>query len=356
MKITRRTATLGLLSSFAVIPAFALTSSRALAESLADLEEAARKEGEIVSLGCPDDWANWGAQWKGIMEKYGVKHTDTDMSSAEELQKFEAEKANASADFGEIGIEFGPIAAKKGLSQPYKPTTWDKIPAWAKDEEGHWMLGYTGTIAFLIAKTVKTPPRTWSDLLTGDYKVSVGDVGKAAQSNALVLAAAIAQGGGEDNLQPALDLFGKLADAKRLLTIGANPGNMEKGEIEVGIVWDFNALNYRNVVGKEKFDVLIPSEGSVTSGYTTTINAYAKHPNLAKVSREYVFSEEGQINFARGFARPILIDSITLPADAAENVLPKEQYAKARPVNSDLWMGAAKQLGRQWQEQVLSKM
>lgn len=351
MQITRRTAVLGLLSS-----SLSLIAAPSFAETLAELEEQARKEGEIVSLGCPDDWANWGAQWKAIMAKYGVKHTDTDMSSAEELAKFEAEKANASADFGEIGIEFGPIAAKKGISAPYKPTNWDKIPAWAKDEEGHWMLGYTGTISFLVSKKVANPPKTWSDLAQGDYKVAVGDVGKAAQSNALVLAAAIALGGGEENLQPAIDLFVKLAEQKRLLTIGADPANMEKGEIEVGIVWDFNALNYRNLVGKDKFDVWIPSEGSVISGYTTTINAYSKRPAIAKMTREFIFTEEGQINFARGFARPILIDHITLPPDVAENVLPKEQYAKARPVDSTLWMDAAKQLGRTWQEQVLSKM
>ena len=353
MIINRRTA---LLSIGTFIAGLGAAPSFALAETLAEMEAAARKEGDIVSLGLPNDWANWGGQWDAIMKKYGVTHTDTDMSSAEELAKFEAEKANASADIGEVGLEFGPIAAKKGLSIPYKPTNWDKIPAWAKDEEGHWMLGYTGTISFIINKNVKNPPKSFADLLTGDYKVAVGDVGKAAQSNALVLAAAIATGGGEENLQPALDLFAKLAEQKRLLTIGANPGNMEKGEIEVGIVWDFNALNYRNLVGKDKFDVLIPSDGSVTSGYTTTINAYAKRPNIAKMVREYIFTEEGQITFARGFARPILIDSITLPPDVAENVLPSEQYAKARPVNAALWMDSAKMLGRQWQEQVLSKM
>ena len=352
MMITRRTTILGLLSTSTL----AFMPATASAQSFEELEAGLRKEGEIVSLGLPDDWANWGGQWKDIMAKYGVKHTDTDMSSAEELQKFEAEKANASADIGEVGLEFGPIAAKKGISAPYKPATWDKIPAWARDDEGHWMLGYTGTIAFIVSKKVANPPKTWSDLATGDYKIAVGDVGKAAQSNALVLAAAIALGGGEENLQPALDLFGKIAEQKRLLTIGANPGNMEKGEIEVGIVWDFNALNYRNIVGKDKFDVFIPSEGSVTSGYTTTINAYSKRPNGARVVREYIFSEPGQINFAKGFARPILIDHIKLPPELIDNVLPSEQYAKARPVNSGLWMDAAKQLGRAWQDQVLSKM
>ncbi len=159
MNINRRTA---LLSIGTFIAGLGAAPSFALAETLAEMEAAARKEGDIVSLGLPDDWANWGGQWNAIMAKYGVTHTDTDMSSAEELAKFEAEKANASADIGEVGLEFGPIAAKKGISAPYKPTNWDKIPAWAKDEEGHWMLGYTGTISFIISKKVKNPPKSWA--------------------------------------------------------------------------------------------------------------------------------------------------------------------------------------------------
>ncbi len=351
MRLTRRTTMAGL-----AMTAFIACHVPAFSQSLEEMMAAARKEGTVVSLGCPDDWANWGDQWKGITAKYGVTHTDTDMSSAEELAKFDAEKSNPSADIGEVGLEFGPIAVAKGLSQPYKTTNWDKIPAWAKDADGHWALGYTGTIAFLISKKVQNPPKTFADLVNGNYKVAVGDVGKAAQSNALVLAAAIAGGGGEENLQPAMDLFAKLAEQKRLLTISSNPANMEKGEIEVGIIWDFNALAYRNSVGKDNWDVVIPADGSVISGYTTTINAYTTRPNIAKLTREFVFSDEGQINFAKGFARPILIDYITLPPEVASNVLPKEQYAKARPVNATLWMDSAKQLSKMWQEQVMSKM
>jgi putative spermidine/putrescine transport system substrate-binding protein len=351
MNINRRATILALaLSSsiFAGMPAFS--------QSMDELEAKGRAEGTIVSLGMPDDWANFGDQWKAITTKYGVTHTDTDMSSAEELAKFEAEKSNPSASIGDVGLEFGPIAVKKGLSMPFKPSTWDKIPAWARDEEGHWMLAYTGTIAFIVSKNVKNPPKSWADLVNGDYKVAVGEVGKAAQSNALVLAAAISGGGGEENLQPAMDIFAKLAEQKRLLTIGTNPANMEKGEIEVGIIWDFNALNYRNTVGADKFDVFIPADGSVTSGYTTIINAYAPQPNMAKLTREFIFSEEGQINFAKGYARPILIDSIKLPPELANNVLPAEQYAKARPINAAVWAESAKQLSKMWQEQVMSKM
>ena len=326
------------------------------AQTMDEMIATAKSEGQIVSLGMPDDWANWGEMWKAITAKYGVTHTDTDMSSAEELAKFEAEKSNASADIGEVGLEFGPIAVTRGLSQPYKTSNWDAIPAWAKDADGHWALGYTGTISMLISKTVANPPKTMADLLTGDYKVSVGEVGKAAQANAAVLAVAIALGGGEDNLAPAIEFFGKLAEQGRLLPVNASVANMEKGEVQVSLVWDFNALAWRDIVGKDKFDVVIPADGSVTSGYTITINAYAKRPNIAKLTREFAFSEEGQIIFAKGYARPILIDQITLPPEALEKVLPSEQYAKARPINAVLWADAAKQLTKMWQEQVAPKM
>src|SRR5262245_59723797 len=103
----------------------------ASAQSVADLEAAARKEGKVVSLGMPDDWANWGEVWKALTAKYGITHTDTDLSSGEALAKIEAEKSNPSADITEIGLEFAPVAIAKGLSQPYKTTNWDKIPEWA---------------------------------------------------------------------------------------------------------------------------------------------------------------------------------------------------------------------------------
>jgi putative spermidine/putrescine transport system substrate-binding protein len=328
----------------------------AKAQTLSDIEAAARKEGKVVSLGMPDDWANWGEIWKALNQKYGVTHTDTDMSSGEAVAKIEAEKSNPSADITEIGIEFVPIAIAKGLSMPYKTSKWDQIPEWARDKDGQWALSYTGTIAFLISKDVKNPPKTFADLVNGDYKVTIGEVGKATQSNLGVLAAAYALGGNEGNMQPAIDMFAKLAEQKRLLSINVDPAQMEKGEVQVGIVWDFNALAYRDIAGKDKWDVVIPADGSLTGGYTTTINAYALHPNIAKLVREYAFTDAGQIAFARGYARPIRIDQITLPPDAAAKMLPSSEYAKARLFDSKAWTAAAPGFIQTWQEQVASKM
>lgn len=326
--------------------------------ALKTLEEAARKEGAVNSVGMPDSWANWKDTWVDLEKKYGLKHMDTDMSSAQEIAKFAAEKDNATADIGDVGAAFGPIAKEQGVTQPYKPSTWDQIPAWAKDADGHWALAYTGSIAFIVNKQlVKEVPKSWADLKKGKYKVAIGDVSAAAQAVNGVLAAAIANGGDEKNIQPGLEFFAEIAKQKRLSLSNPTIQTLEKGEVEVGIVWDFNGLSYRDQIDPSRFEVLIPSDGSVISGYTSIINKYAKNPNAAKLAREYIFSDAGQINLAKGNARPIRAEHLTLPAEVQAKLLPNEQYAKVQPIkDAKAWEATSKALPQQWQEQVIIEM
>jgi putative spermidine/putrescine transport system substrate-binding protein len=327
---------------------------------VAALTAAAKAEGAVNSVGMPDNWANWKGTWDDLASKYGLKHIDTDMSSAQEVAKFDAEKDNASADIGDVGAAFGPIAAAKGVTQPYKPSTWAQVPDWAKDKDGHWALAYTGTIAFIINKQLVKPgdePHSWADLSKGKYKVAIGDVSTAAQAANGVLSAALARGGDETNLAPGLQLFTELAKQGRLSLANPTIQTLEKGEVEVGVVWDFNGLSYREKIDPTRFDVLIPSDGSVISGYTTIINKYAKHPNAAKLAREYIFSDAGQINLARGNARPIRAEHITLPDDVKAKLLPNEQYKNVKPIKDPAaWEKSSKALPQQWNEQVIIEM
>lgn len=322
------------------------------------LEQAARAEGEVNSVGMPDSWANWKDTWVDLGKLYGLKHLDTDMSSAQEIAKFAAEKDNATADIGDVGAAFGPIAVQQGVTQPYKPTNWEQIPDWAKDKDGHWMLAYTGSIAFIVNKQlVKDVPKSWADLKNGKYKVAIGDVSAAAQAVNGVLAAAIANGGDEKNIQPGLDFFGAIAEQGRLSLSNPTIQTLEKGEVEVGVVWDFNGLSYRDQIDPSRFEVLIPSDGSVISGYTTIINKYAKHPNAAKLAREYILSDAGQINLAKGNARPIRADHLTLPAEVQAKLLPNEQYKNVKPIkDAAAWEATSKALPQMWQENVIINM
>lgn len=347
-----------LVSVIASAVLLALPAAQAADNDMAALEKAARAEGQVNSVGMPDSWANWKDTWNDISSTYGIKHSDTDMSSAQELAKFNAEKENASADIGDVGAAFGPVAVKMGVAQPFKPTHWDQVPEWAKDPAGNWMLAYTGTIAFLVDKQqVKDVPHSWADLKKGKYVVTIGDVGVAAQAANGVLAASYALGGDEKNLKPALDFFADLAKQGRLGVTDPVIANIEKGEIQVAVVWDFNGLNYRDQIDKNRYDVVIPSDGSVISGYSTIINKYAKHPNAAKLAREYIFSDAGQINLARGYARPIRAEHLTLPADVQAKLLPQDEYKNARPIKDQAaWDKTSKALPRLWQENVIINM
>lgn len=327
--------------------------------SLETMIEKAKEEGAVESVGMPDTWANWGETWKEITETYGITHNDVDMSSAEELAIFEAEKENATKDIGDVGQAFGPMAEKKGLTLAYKTTNWDSIPDWAKDDDGDWMIGYYGTISIITNKDlVSTPPTSFADILKGDYIVSVGDVTKASQAQCAVLSAAIANGGSETNLQPGLDFFKELAQAGRLDKGELNLTRLEKGEIAVALLWDYNALGYRSQFAANNananFEVTIPSDGAIQSGYASVINAYTKHPYAAALTREYIFSREGQINLAKGFAKPIRSD-IELPEEVKAILIPDAQYAKARMISDyEGWNKTVETIGTVWQEDVIA--
>lgn len=85
-----------------------------------ELVAAAQGEGQLFSVGMPDEWANWKSLWAYITDTYGINHSDTDMSSAEELARFALE-GKADADIGDIGISMTRCGhGAQDLLLPYK--------------------------------------------------------------------------------------------------------------------------------------------------------------------------------------------------------------------------------------------
>ncbi len=323
--------------------------------SYEELVKRATAEGTINTVGMPDLWANWGGTWDDIEKQFKITSTDTDMSSAEEIAKVKADGKKGTVDMGDVGQSFCPTVIDEGVSMPYKTSYWDEIPTWAKDDEGHCIVAYTGTIAFIVNKQrVKDIPTSWEELKNSTALVTVGDVTAATQAQNAVLAAAVAYGGSETNLEPGIAYFEELAKNKRINLATGGLEGMQSGEVEVMLVWDFNALAQRDQMGvdKDKWEIVIPSDGSITSGYTTFINKYAPHPYAAMLTREYILSDEGQINLARGYARPIR--DVELPSDVKAMLLDEKMYEKAEGLDDiEGWINSSKQLPQLWQERVM---
>lgn len=321
------------------------------------LVEKAKKEGnKFVTVGMPDDWANWKSSWDSINEKYGIEHEDTDMTSAEELQTFDAEKDDATRDLGDIGMSMTPTAMEMGVVQPYKAATWDSIPDWEKDPDGNWTISYTGTMTFCaISDTVNGKlPTTWEELMDSNYKVSVGNVPSGAASQAAVISAAYAMGGDMNNLQPGIDYFIKLAKEGRLDPGDTTYARMADGEMEVcAAQYEYGSLNWRDNLKKDSGQellVTIPQDGALTTGYALVFNKYSKHPYTTALVINYLLSDEGQIDRARGYAHPIR--EVDIPSDI--NGLDKELY-KASITVDDIseFNDACSTVAKLWTEQVV---
>ena len=60
--------------------------------------------------------------------------------------------------------------------------------------------------------------------------------------------------------------------------------------------------------------------------YVQAISAYAPHPNAAKLWMEYLYSDEGQLGWLKGYCHPIRFNDL-----AAKGVIPQEMMDALPP-------------------------
>jgi putative spermidine/putrescine transport system substrate-binding protein len=310
---------------------------------LQSLVQAAQKEGQLTVIALPHDWVNYGEMISRFTEKYGIKinELNPDGSSGEELEAIRVNKGNTgpqAPDVIDVGLSFGPLAKTEGLIQPYKVSTWNTIPAEIKDADGFWYGDYYGVLAFEVNKdVVKDLPKDWKDLLNPSYKGKValaGDPRTANQAIMTVGAASIAMGGSFTNITPGLNFFDKLNRAGNFVPIIAVPGTVASGETPITVRWDYNALSNRDKnAGNPDIAVIVPETGVVAGVYIQAISAYAPHPNAAKLWMEFLYSDEGQLIWLKGYGHPARFNDLAargvIPADIQAKLPPAEAYKKA---------------------------
>ena len=97
--------------------------------------------------------------------------------------------------------------------------------------------------------------------------------------------------------------------------------------------WDYNALADRDNGKGTGIDVVVPASGVVAGVYVQAISAFAPHPNAAKLWMEYLYSDEGQLGWLKGYCHPIRFNDLAaakkIPADLLAKLPPAEAYANA---------------------------
>src|SRR4051794_28265620 len=282
--------------------------SAATAQSAADLGgmdalvAAAKKEGTLNIIAVPRDWAGYGAIIDGFKAKYGIKinSENPDGSSGDEINALKSTKGQSSApDVVDIGNSFALQGAQENLFAPYKVATWTDIPQGLKDEGGLWYSDYGGYISLgcNAAKVGGTCPKTFKDLNNPAYKGKVALNGDPTIANAAFLgvwAAALANGGSADNIQPGIDFFKTLNKAGIFNKTQAKTSTVESGETPIVVDWDY--LNVGNAAEFKSKGVTgtptAPPPGVGTGSSAPGISASAPPPAAARLWEEYLYSQD----------------------------------------------------------------
>lgn len=303
------------------------------------LVAAAKKEGHLNVIALPPGWANYGELITTFEHKYGIKITSENPngSSAEELASLKSESGTSKEpDVVDVGPSFALLGAKEGLFANYKVQEWNQIPADAKASNGSWFFDYGGYISIgYNANAFKgNPPTSFASLLKPEFKGAValdGNPTSAGAAFGAVYTAALANGGSFSNIEPGLAYFSKLAKAGNYVPVQSSPAVIESGQIKVNIDWDYlNAAYAKAVKGKVNWKVFVPSNAKYASYYAQAISKNAPDPAAARLWEEFLYSNEGQNLWLKGFARPI-----RLPAMQKAGSVNKKLLALLPPVSGE---------------------
>ena len=285
--------------------------SRGTLANLKELVTEAKKEGRLNTIALPPDWANYGEVMATFSKKYGIPITNDNPqgTSAQENQAVVSLKGDPRApDVLDVNPTFAVAGTVQTLYAKYYPRNYPTIPRAMKDTRGFWMGDYWGSVTIgYNANLVKTPPKTFADLLKPLYKNQVAMNGSPLSSGSAiagVFAAALASGGSLSNVAPGIDWFAKCRSAGNFIPVETTPQTVASGQTPISIDWDYNNFAYVKEFPAANWKVTIPTDGQYGGYYCQAVNAAAPHPFAARLWEEFIYSDQGQLLYLKGYAHP----------------------------------------------------
>ena len=327
--------------------------------SLKELVAQAKKEGKLNTIALPPDWANYGEIMSTFQKKYGIKITNDNPngSSAEENQAVRSLKGDSRApDVVDDGPAFAISGTAEGLFARYYNRNFSTVPRAMKDTRGYWLADYYGAVSIgYNANIVKTAPTTWKDLLGSDFRGKVALNGSPLTSGSAVagvFSAALANGGSLKDVGPGVAFFEQLKKVGNWLPVGGTPQTVASGQTPVVIDWDYLNLAYAKEFPSANWKTVIPADGVYGAYYCQAINKDAPHPWAARLWQEFLYSDQGQLLWLKGYSHPSryldLAKRKKIPSSMLKGLPPASVYAKIKFATSGQQSRAKALIADQW--------
>ena len=323
------------------------------------LVEAAQAEGELNVIALPPDWTNYGEIIETFSSKYDitVNSAQPDGTSQDEINAANQLRGTERApDVFDLGLEVAK--ANEDVFAPYKVQTWEDIPDELKHPEGLWYSDYGGYMSIGYDASAVPAPTSLEDLLGPEYRGKValnGDPTQSGSGFAGVVMAALANGGSADDIAPGVEFFSKLKEAGNFLPVDPSPATIASGQTPVVIDWDYtNAAQTDALAGKRDWQVLVPEGAVISTYYVQAINKDAPHPAAARLWEEFLYSDEGQNLWLKGYGRPVRADAMVEAGTIDEAAFDRLPEAPGEPVTlTDEQSAKAKEyLGANWAQAI----
>ncbi|MFB3163424.1 sulfate ABC transporter substrate-binding protein [Neobacillus sp. 179-C4.2 HS] len=170
---------------------------------------------------------------------------------------------------------------------------------------------YTSTIVFLVRKGNPKGIKDWDDLVKNDVSVITPNPKTSGGARWNYLAAwgyALEQNNGDE--AKAKEFVTKLFKNVPVLDSGARGSTttfVERGIGDVLIAWENEAFLALNELGKDEFEIVVPSVSILAEPPVTVVDETAKKhgtEEVAKAYLDYLYTEEGQEIAAKNYYRP----------------------------------------------------
>ena len=307
--------------------------------SFKELVAEAKKEGHVNLIALPRDWANYGEMLDVWQKKYGIGYTDDNPqgSSAQELQAIKSLKGDPRApDNVDVNPSFAVQGSNDGSFGKYFVSTWGTIPRALKDGRGFWAGDYWGVISIGVNRgIVSNVPKSFADLKKPEYKNKVALNGSPLTSGSAiagVFAASLANGGSLNDIGPGIDYFANLKKIGNFIPVQGTPQTVQSGQTPIVIDWDYLNLAYTGEFPSARWTAGVPTDGIYGGYYCQAINSAPPHPWAARLWQEFVYSDQGQLIFLKGFSHPARFKDLAkrnkIPASLLKALPSPTAYAK----------------------------